>query len=65
MDANVLNIKFVTVRCWLHVLSNTLATVEAQSMKKLSNTEAKLKKDLAYKKRVHKKKLSNELNAIY
>ena len=33
----------------LYVLSNTLVTFEAQFMKKLSNTEAELKKSDAYK----------------
>ena len=31
------------------MLSNTQATSEAQSMKKLSNTEAELKETVAYK----------------
>ena len=34
----------------LYVLCNTLATCEAQFMKKLSNTEAELKKALVIKK---------------
>ena len=33
----------------LYVLSNTLATFAAQFMKKLINTEAGLKKSVAYK----------------
>ena len=36
----------------LYALSNTLATFEAQFMKKLINTEAGLKKSVAYKKAV-------------
>ena len=35
---------------YLYVLSNTEATFEAQIMKKLSNTEAQLKKTLLVKK---------------
>ena len=35
---------------WLYVLSNTQATFEAQFMKKLSNTQAALKKALLVKK---------------
>ena len=51
MDKNVLNIKYVSVWWCLYVLSNTEATFEAQFMKKLSNTEAELKKSDAYKKK--------------
>ena len=36
----------------LYVLSNTLATFAAQFMKKLINTEAGLKKSVAYKKKL-------------
>ena len=36
----------------LYVISNTLATFEAQFIKKLSNTETELKKSVAYKKSV-------------
>ena len=34
----------------LYVLGNTSATCQAQLMKKLSNTEAELNKNVAYKK---------------
>ena len=34
----------------VYVLSNTWATFEARFMKKLSNTEAQLKKSVPYKK---------------
>ena len=46
--------KCVSVQRWLYVLSNTLATLEAQFMKKVSNTTAELKKKkaLLIKKRV-------------
>ena len=37
----------------LYILSNTKATFEAQFMKKLSNTEAELKKSVAYKKSLY------------
>ena len=52
MDANILKIKRVLVYVlrWLYVLSNTEATLEAQLIQKLSNTEAQLKKSVAYKK---------------
>ena len=36
----------------LYALSNTLATFEVQFMKKLINTEAGLRKSVAYKKAV-------------
>ena len=52
MDTNIRNIKYVSVFLWLHLLSNTQTTFEAQFMKKLSNTEAELKKSVAYKKSV-------------
>ena len=51
MDTNIVNIKSVLVS-FFHVLSNTLATFGAQFMKKLSNTEAELKK----KRSLYKKK---------
>ena len=38
-----------------NVLSNTLATFKAQFMKKSSDTEAELKKRVAYKKSVYSK----------
>ena len=53
MDKNVVNIKYVSAWWCLYVLSNTEATFEAQFMKKLSNTEAELKKSDAYKKSVY------------
>ena len=53
MDTNILNVKRVSVRWWLYVLSNTFATLEAKSMKKFSNTEAELKKSVAYKKKLY------------
>ena len=46
----MLNIKCVSVSWWLYVLSNTLATFEAQFMKKSNNTESELKKALLIKK---------------
>ena len=46
MDINIVNIKTVSV----YVLSNTQAISEVQFMKKLSNTEAELKKALLIKK---------------
>ena len=52
MDTNIVNIKSVLVSLCFHVLSNTLATFGAQFMKKLSNTEAELKK----KRSLYKKK---------
>ena len=50
MDTNIINIKSVSVWWCFYVLSNTSATFEAQFMKKLSNTEAELKKALLIKK---------------
>ena len=47
MDTNILNIKCVI---WLHVLSNTEVTFEAQFMKKFITTETDLKKGLFIKK---------------
>ena len=44
---NILNIKFNSA-WWLYLLSNNKATSEAQFMKKLSNTEAELKKSVAH-----------------
>ena len=40
----VVNIRSDSVWSHLHALSNTYATFEAQFMRKLSNTEAQLKK---------------------
>ena len=51
MGTNIENIKIVSVWWCLSLLSNTSAN-EAQFMKKLSNTEAELKKSVAYKKSV-------------
>ena len=51
MDTNIRNIKCVSVFLWLHLLSNTQTTFEAQFMKKLSDTEAELKKSVAFKKK--------------
>ena len=54
MDTNIVDIQGVSVWRCFYVLSNTLATLEAQFMQKLSNTEAGMKKSVAYKKkRVH------------
>ena len=53
MDTNILNLKRVSVRWWLYVLSNTFATLEAKSMKKFSITEAELKKSVAYKQKLY------------
>ena len=52
IDTNIVNIKSVSSRWWLYILSNNYATIEAQFMKKFSNTEAELKKSVAYKKSV-------------
>ena len=48
MDRNKVNIKSVSVWWCFYVLSNTEATFEA--LKNLSNTEAEMKKSVAYKK---------------
>ena len=45
------NTKNVSVWCCLYILSNTSATSDTQFMKKLSNTEAELKKSIAFKKK--------------
>ena len=47
MDKNLVNIKMVSLYIKQH-----LATFEAQFMKMLSNTEAELKKSVAYEKNV-------------
>ena len=39
-DTDILNIKYLGMMILINVISNTLATFEAQFMKKLSNTEA-------------------------
>ena len=43
------NIKSVSI-CYLYILSKTQEKFEAQLKKKLSNTEAELKKSFPYKK---------------
>ena len=50
MDTNIQNIEYLG-KIVLYVISNTLATCEPQFMKKLSNTEAELKKCVVYKKK--------------
>ena len=50
MDINIVNVESVSLWWCLYVLSSTWATFEAKVMKKWSNTEAKLKKSVAYKK---------------
>ena len=45
MGTNLVNIRSVSVWFCVYILSNTEATFETQFMKKLSNTEAKLKKE--------------------
>ena len=50
MDTNMANTS-VSVWWCLYVLSNTQATFEAQFIRKLSNTEAELKRTVAYKKK--------------
>ena len=49
-DADIINTNCVSVLQWLYVLRNTKATFSAQLMKMLTNTEAKLKKELLIKK---------------
>ena len=39
-EHNIVNIRSVSLWLWLHTLSNTLETFEAQFIKKFSNTEA-------------------------
>ena len=53
MEINIVNIKSVSVWWCFYVLRKTWATFEAEFMKKLSNTEAELKKSIAYKKKVY------------
>ena len=50
MDTNIVNIKSVSAWWCLYVLRSTLATFEAQFMKKLSIIEPELKKLLLIKK---------------
>ena len=49
MDTNVVSVKSASLWGCLYVLSNIWATFEAQFIKKLSNTEAELKKALFIK----------------
>ena len=45
MNTNIQNIACIAaVRSYLHAISNTYATFKAQFIKKLSNTDAELKK---------------------
>ena len=48
MDTNIVNKKACLSLIMLICLSNALATYEAQFMKKLSTTEAELKKSVPY-----------------
>ena len=41
--------KCLSIMMLIYILSNTYAAYEAQFMKKLSNTETELKKNVAYK----------------
>ena len=50
IDINIQNINFVSVWCWLYVLSNTYTTLETEFMKELKNTEAGLIRSDAHKK---------------
>ena len=49
MDTDLANIRRLSVTWCLYVLSNTEATFEAQFVNKVSNTETRLKKIVAYK----------------
>ena len=56
MDRNIVIINCLRMMMLILIKqhpSNTQATFEAQFMKKLSNTEAGLKKNVAYKKSVY------------
>ena len=53
MGTNIVNIRSVSVWWCFYITPNTQATLEAQFIKKLSNTEAELKKRVAYKKSVY------------
>ena len=44
----------VSVWWWFYALSNTLATFEVQLMKKLTNTETKINKSIAFLKKACK-----------
>ena len=57
MDTNTINIRSGSLWCCLCVLSNTYAAFEAYFMKKLDNTEADLKKCIAYKKSVKSRQI--------
>ena len=46
---------------YMYVLSNIWAAFEAQFMRKLSNTDAELKKSVAYKKSVYFIGTSNDV----
>ena len=50
---HIVNIRIISVWLCTYVLSNTKPTFEVQFMRKLSNTEADVKKSVSYKKRVH------------
>ena len=50
IELNARNLEKVTVRWGLYVLSNTSGTFDAQFIKKLSKTEAELKRALLIKK---------------
>ena len=50
IELNTRNLEKVTVRWGLYVLSNTSGTFDAQFIKKLSKTEAELKRALLIKK---------------
>ena len=51
MDTNIVNTRSFSVWWCFHVLSNTQATLESKFLRKLRNTEAELKKSVAYKKK--------------
>ena len=51
MDINTVNTKSVSEWWCLYISSNTSATFEGQFMENLSNTEADLKKSVAYIKK--------------
>ena len=61
MGTNLVNIRSVSVWFCVYILSNTEATFETQFMKKLSNTEAKLKKALLMKKEFNCVKVGREV----
>ena len=46
----ILNIKNITIR-FMHVVTNTYATLEAQFIRKLNNTEADLTKNCSLQKK--------------